>query len=86
MLVEARTGWDQTMNLFDIDSMHSMANARRDQFLDEARQVKISRELGMRRQRVPGRFRRAIGMGLIHAGSRLSGINGGEIRRSESVA
>jgi DNA-binding transcriptional regulator LsrR (DeoR family) len=74
------------VNLFDIDSMHSMSNARRDRFMEEARQDRIARELGVSRQRVPSRFRRAIGMGLIHAGSRLSGVNNGDARRVDSPA
>ncbi len=71
------------MNPFDIDSMHSIAMGRREQFVDEARQARLARDLGRSRQRGPGRFRRAVGMGLIQVGSRLSGVNGGEIRRAE---
>lgn len=74
------------MNPFDIDSMNSIASGRREQFIDEARLARIARELGRSRQRNPGRFRRAIGMGLIQAGSRLSGINGSESRRAGSSA
>jgi DNA-binding transcriptional regulator LsrR (DeoR family) len=73
------------MNLYDIDSLSVFANARRERFLDEARQARISRELGVSRQRVPSRFRRVVGMGLIHAGSRLSGVNSGDIRRAETA-
>jgi hypothetical protein len=70
------------MNMYDIDSLNSFANARRERFMDEVRQVQIGRELRQNRQRVPSRFRRAVGMGLIHAGSRLSGINSVDLRRA----
>jgi DNA-binding transcriptional regulator LsrR (DeoR family) len=70
------------MNIYDIDSMNSIASARREGFLDEARQARIARELGLDRQRVPSRVRRAIGLGLIHAGSRLSGVSSGDLRRA----
>ena len=73
------------MNLYDIDSMNSIASGRREQFLDEVRRDRIFRELAAGRQRVPGRFRRAIGLGLIEAGSRLSGINS-DIQRAGSSA
>lgn len=72
------------MNLFDIDSMYSIATGRREGFLNEARQARIARELGARRQHVPSRFRRAIGMSLIHAGSRLSGIQS-DVRRANTA-
>ena len=71
------------MNLYDIDSLNSFADARRERFLEEARQSQIARELGNNRHRVPSRFRRAVGMGLIHAGSWLSGINNGDLRRAD---
>jgi hypothetical protein len=73
------------MNLYDIDSLNVFADARRERFLAEARQARLSRELGASRQHVPSRFRRAVGMGLIHAGSRLSGVNSGDIRRAETA-
>jgi hypothetical protein len=72
----------QMMNMYDIDSLNSFANARRERFLDEVRQAQIGRELRKNGQSVPNRFRRAIGMGLIHAGSRLSGVNSVDLRRA----
>lgn len=74
------------MNLFDIDSLNSFASARRERFLDEVRQDKIAREYRLSRQRVPGRFRRAVGLGLISAGSRLSGVNNLDMRRANTAA
>lgn len=84
--VQDYSGWGQKMNIYDIDSLNVFADARRERFLDEARQNRISRELGVDRQRVPGRFRRAIGLRLISAGSRLSGINSGDVRRASTAA
>ena len=74
------------INLYDIDSLHEIANARREGFLNEVRQRRIASEVRHGRQRVPGRFRRAIGLGLINAGSRLSGASSGDLRRADSVA
>jgi hypothetical protein len=71
------------MNMYDIDSLNVFAEARRERFYDEARQSRIGRELGDGRSRVPGRFRRAVGLGLINAGYRLSGVNSGEVRRAD---
>lgn len=73
------------MNPYDFDSMNTIASGRREQFLEEVRRDRIYRELGAGRQRVPGRFRRAIGLRLIQAGSRLSGINN-DIRHAGSSA
>jgi DNA-binding transcriptional regulator LsrR (DeoR family) len=75
----------QMMNMYDIDSLNSFATARRERFYDEVRQIRIAREIGIGRQRVPSRFRRAVGMGLIHAGTRLSGANSVDMRRAKSA-
>jgi hypothetical protein len=74
------------VNIFDIDSMHAIANARREGFLDEARQRRIASEVRLGRQRTPSRFRRAVGLGLINAGARLSGVNDGDMRRADAAA
>jgi hypothetical protein len=74
------------MNLFDIDSLNLFASARSECFLEEARRDYIAREYRLSRQRVPSRFRRVIGRGLISAGSRLSGVNSGELRRTTGAA
>ena len=73
------------VNLFDIDSMFEIANARREGFLNEVRQRQIANEARPGRQRVPSRFRRAVGLGLINAGARLSGVNSGDLRRADSL-
>ncbi|TVR71591.1 MAG: hypothetical protein EA415_11165 [Sphaerobacteraceae bacterium] len=65
--------------------MNVFAEARRERFLNEAHQSRVIRELGVSRQRIPGRFRRAVGLGLISAGSRLSGINSGDLRRTNTA-
>lgn len=73
------------MNLYDIDSLNTFAIARRERFYDEVRQAQIARELGVNRQRVPSRFRRAVGMGLIQAGTRLTGANSVDMRRANTA-
>lgn len=61
------------INFYDIDSVETLANSRRERFLQEIESDRINRMLAAQRPHTPGWFRRAVGVQLIRAGARLSG-------------
>lgn len=73
------------INFYDIDSVGSVANARRERFLQEVEADRIARILRSQRNPAPGRIRRAVGARLIQAGARLSGDHSVLARRSSAM-
>jgi hypothetical protein len=63
------------VNYFDVNSIEAMANARREQFLNEAEAYRRHRDFRASRRAQAGASpaRRAIGFGLIRIGERISG-------------
>lgn len=73
------------LNFYDIDSVETLGNARRERFLNEVESDRIRRMLAAERPRTPGRFRRAVGAQLIRAGARMAGEQPAVVRRSGAL-